>query len=394
MGSLLGCEITRSRALTLIVFFGIVSLLADITYEGARSAIPNYLGVLGATAAIATLIGGLGDFLAQAPRFLVGILVHITGKYWLFTFIGYSLTLIAIPLLGLAGRWELAAALIILDRLGKALRSPARNALFSGISKKVGHGLGFGIAELLDQIGAIVGPFYMAMALLLGANYNIAFIALFLPSIAALLALYFTYVKYPRGVEIKEIPRSLSKGLRKLEKSYWLYIVIIALSTLGLLHIYPLLYRAGELEVAPGWSIPLLYLMAMGVDAVVAIPAGVLYDRIGLKVMFMVYPSIIAIPLSITLTGATWHGFLIAALFYGIVLGIHESALRACVATLTSAEIRGLAYGFFSASYGLAILISSIVVAILYPNFLAITIYTLMLQICSATLLIKTMRAH
>jgi len=391
MGSSLSYEITRSRALTLILLFGVVSLLADITYEGARSAIPTYLGILGATAAITTFIGGLGDFIAQAPRFLVGILIHITGKYWLFTFIGYALTLIAIPLLGLAGRWELAAALIILDRLGKALRSPARNALFSGVSKRVGHGLGFGIAELLDQIGAIAGPFYMAMALLFGASFSIAFIALFLPSIAALSALYFTYIKYPRGIEIREKPQSLSEGIHKLDKKYWLFITIVTLSTLGLLHIYPMLYRAGELEVAPGWSIPLLYLVAMGIDAIIAIPAGILYDKIGLKILYIIYPSVIAIPLSITIMGATWYGFLIAAIFYGIVIGIHESALRAGVASLTYAETRGLAYGFFSALYGLAILISSIVVAILYPNFFAITIYATILQIISAILLTKTM---
>ena len=344
MGSLL----TRSKALAIVLFFGTVSLLADITYEGARGIIPGFLGFLGASAAITTLIGGVGDFIAQAPRFLVGIIVHVTGRYWLFTFLGYALTLTSIPLLCLAHRWELAAILIILDRLGKSLRAPARDALFSGVSKYVGHGLGFGIAELLDQVGAIIGPLYVALALMTGLSYQSAFAYLFIPSIIALTILYITYTKYPREVvEVKEVPRDLSRGIRNLKLIYWKYIAIVTLSVLGVLHIFPLLYRARELAIAPEWILPILYLVAMTTDALIAVPAGLLFDKIGMKIIYLLYPLTIFIPISITFMNNI-YGFIIASILYGMVLGIHESALKACVAQLTSPDTRGLAYGIYS----------------------------------------------
>jgi len=144
-----------------ILLLGIVSLMGDVVYEGSRGLVPDYLKFLGATAFIVGLVGGLGEFLGYALRLASGFFADTTRAYWLFIFLGYGL-IASIPLLGLAGSWKIAVILVLLERLGKACRSPSRDTVLSIISKDVGAGKAFGIHEFLDQIGAIAGPLIVA----------------------------------------------------------------------------------------------------------------------------------------------------------------------------------------------------------------------------------------
>ncbi len=388
-------ESALRRVFTLIILFGVVSLLADITYEGARGVIPKYFHVLGVLAQPVIVIGGIGDLIAHSMRVLTGIAIHILGAYWLFTFMGYTITIISIPLIGLFTDWRIVAALVIMDRLGKAIRAPARDALFSGISRSIGHGLGFGIAEVLDQVGAIVGPLYMMLALMYGFSYRTAFLYLFIPGIAALFVLYTVYALYPRKVyeAIRGCARTshrsrLIEGLRKLGLGYWKFCLVAFFNTLGLLHIFLVLYRASEYAIIESWYIPFLYLVAMAVDAAIAIPMGLLFDKFGIKILAAIFPLAVAIPLALHLNIPLLHKFLLAAIIYGVIIGTHESVFRAAVATLTPSSVRGLAYGIFSALYGLAILCSSIVTSLLYPNFTLLTLYALLLQTTAISILL------
>ena len=136
-----------------IILLGIVSLLGDITYQGARSVIGPYLATLGASYSVVGLVAGIGEFIGYALRIASGYLVDRTNAYWILTFIGYGL-LLSIPLLAFSGYWQLAALFIILERIGKALRSPARDTMLSYASKRVGRGWGFAVHEALDQVGA------------------------------------------------------------------------------------------------------------------------------------------------------------------------------------------------------------------------------------------------
>src|SRR5512137_2072013 len=147
----------RKTAFQLIILFGLVSLFGDIIYEGARSVNGPYLKTMGTSAAIVGIIGGIGEFLGYAIRLVSGYFADRTRAYWLFTFVGYGL-LISVPLLSLAGIWQVAAIFIVAERLGKALRSPAKDTILSQAAKQVGTGWGFGLNEAMDQIGAIAGP--------------------------------------------------------------------------------------------------------------------------------------------------------------------------------------------------------------------------------------------
>src|SRR6202161_2833787 len=121
----------RASALRFIVCLGVVSLFADMTYEGAHSIIGPYLKDLGATAFQVAAIAGIGEMLGASLRFFSGRFADRTHAYWSITGLGYAMNVIAVPALAYAGNWKTAAILIIAERTGKALRGPARDVLLS-----------------------------------------------------------------------------------------------------------------------------------------------------------------------------------------------------------------------------------------------------------------------
>jgi hypothetical protein len=148
----------RRRAVAFIILLGMISLFADMTYEGARSITGPYLGVLGVTATTIGVVSGLGELVGYAVRLASGYLADRSGRYWAVTIFGYLLNLLAVPLLALAGNWQIAVILIIAERMGRAIRSPPRDAMLSHAAGQTGLGWGFGLHQALDQLGAVVGP--------------------------------------------------------------------------------------------------------------------------------------------------------------------------------------------------------------------------------------------
>jgi len=185
------------QALILITIFGIVSLLGDIIYEGARGINGQYLQILGASAAVIGFFTGLGEFFGYGLRAISGYISDKTKSYWFLTILGYAL-LAFVPLLALAGNWQLAITFIIFERIGKAIRSPARDTILSYSAKKVGTGWGFGIHEFLDQIGALLGPLLISVVFLQFKTislkeYQYAYSILFIPFLVLILFLIFAY---------------------------------------------------------------------------------------------------------------------------------------------------------------------------------------------------------
>src|SRR6266481_8891345 len=179
----------RASAIRFIVCLGVVSLFADMTYEGAHSIIGPYLKEKGATATEVGIIAGLGEMFAASLRFFSGRFADRTRAYWTITIIGYSVNLIVVPAMAFAGNWEMAALLVILERTGKAIRGPARDVLLSEVTSVVGHGWGFGLHSAFDQAGAVVGPLLMAAAVSQTNHFGPAFLRLAIPAFLALAAL-------------------------------------------------------------------------------------------------------------------------------------------------------------------------------------------------------------
>ena len=130
-----------------IIMLGVVSLFADMTYEGARSIVGPYLGLLGVTAPTIGIVSGFGELMGYGARLLSGYVGDRTGNYWAITIAGYVLNLFAVPLLALAGSWQIAVVLIVAERAGRGIRAPVRDAMLSHAASRTGLGWGFGLHE-------------------------------------------------------------------------------------------------------------------------------------------------------------------------------------------------------------------------------------------------------
>ncbi len=373
-----------------ILLLGIVSLMGDIVYEGSRGIVPSYLEFLGASALIAGLVGGL-DLLGYAARLVTGFLADKTRAYWIFVFIGYGL-IISIPLLGIFTGLEIIVILISLERLGKAFRAPARDTVLSIISKDVGAGKAFGIHELLDQIGAILGPLIVTVLMLYSNNdYRYTFSFLFLPFTLLLAALAYTY-KRIGSKTIVEAPIMKGKEER-LARPFYLYTFAVLVNTIGLLPYTLILYKASEIlkPLNQQWIVPLIYLLIQGVDAPTALLAGYAYDKFGIKVLATPFLLSIFPPL-LTMVNADLTTLIAASIVFGLVLGMQESIYRAAVSELTPISSRGTAYGIFNTAYGSGIFISGALyglLMILKPLFISVIFYVLITQITATTLLLR-----
>jgi MFS family permease len=209
----------RRTALAFVILLGVVSLFADMTYEGARSITGPYLAVLGASATVVGMVAGLGELIGYVLRLVAGYLSDRTGRYWTFTLVGYVVNVLAVPCLALAGRWELAA-LMIAERFGKAIRTPARDAMLSHATSAMGRGWGFGLHEAMDQIGALLGPLIVAAVLFRRDGYPTAFGVLLIPALLTLGVLVLARLLYPdpRDFEIGRVPYLIERIDRRTER--------------------------------------------------------------------------------------------------------------------------------------------------------------------------------
>lgn len=341
----------RTNALRFIILMGIVSLLGDVVYEGARGVTGPYLALLGASATMVGLIGGLGEFIGYALRLFSGFIADRTKAYWLFTFIGYGL-LIAIPLLAFTNSWQVAALLIVLERVGKAFRSPARDTILSYATKEVGRGFGFGLHEALDQIGAIIGPLIFSVILFAGGNYRTGFSVLWIPALMVIGILRIARNRLPYPEKLESEQEAGAKNNPIFSKIFILYSLFTFFAVAGFANFPLISYHLKIKAIVSDVQIPALFALAMGVDALTALIIGKAYDRVGLKTLMIIPLFSVFIPF---LAFSNMLVFvIIGIILWGIVLGVHETIMRAAVADLTAISRRGSAYGIFNTIYGLS----------------------------------------
>ena len=352
----------RRRALGFLVLLGVVSLCADVTYEGARSITGPFLALLGASGATVSLVAGFGELVGYGLRLVSGYVADRTRRYWEIAALGYVVNLLAVPALALAGRWEVAALLMVAERTGKAIRNPSRDVMLSHAAGRVGQGFGFGLHEALDQIGAILGPLVAAGVLMLGGSYRQAFALLGIAAVLALGTLAAARLIYPNPKEL-EMRRAPLEG-KGLGRAYWLFLVSAALVAMGYADFPLVAYRLQKEGIASAAWIPVLYSIAMGVDALAALALGKLFDRYGLPVLAGV---VLVASLFAPLVFLGGFAFVVVGMvFWGIGMGAQESVMRASVAALVPPDRRGTAYGLFNAGYGLAWFVGSAVIGLLY----------------------------
>jgi MFS family permease len=371
----------RALALRFIICLGVVSLFADMTYEGARSMIGPFLQDLGATAAEVGIIAGFGEMIAAALRFFSGRLVDRTRAYWTVTILGYFVNVIAVPAMAFAGNWQVAALLIVLERTGKGVRGPARDVLLSEATAKVGHGWGFGLHTAMDQTGAVLGPLLMVAAVARSGHYAPAFLRLALPAICALLALVVAKALDP-GADAAAPPR---RPTQELPRFFWLYVAAAGLLASGYIDFALLAYHARRTNEIPPAAIPLLYAGAMGLNGLAALALGKLFDRFGLIVLSgAILVSVFALPLAF-LAGTA--GMVAGVACWGIGLGAQDACLRPGIAQVVSMEKRGWAFGAFNGVFGIAWFAGSAAMGLLYARSIpALVILGVVLQSAAAVM--------
>src|SRR5437588_12832970 len=181
--------IGSSPAFTCVLTMGIVNLFGDMTYEGGGAVNGQFMATLGASAAIVSITAGIGEFLGYALRSVSGYIADRTGRYWLVTFIGYVINLLAVPAMAVAGNWQVAALLILAERIGRALRKPTVEAMLSYTTGKHGQGWVYAVNTALDETGATLGPLIIALVLFFHVDYRTGYALLLISSVLAVGAL-------------------------------------------------------------------------------------------------------------------------------------------------------------------------------------------------------------
>lgn len=379
------CDISKTAALKFVVLLGTVSLFADVTYEGARSITGPFMSILGASATIVGVVAGLGELSGYALRLVSGYLADRTGRYWTIIFLGYAINLLAVPLLALAGHWEIAAVLMVTERMGKAIRTPARDVMLACAAGPIGRGWCFGLHEALDQIGAVSGPLIVAAVLYFRGSYQESFGILLFPALIALSLLLAAKRSYPHPHDLE--PAAIKLEGKGYSRTFWLYVVAVGFIAAGYADFALVAYHLKKASVAADYWIPIFYAVAMGVDAVAALVLGRVFDRIGFSVL------IFAVLLSVFFAPLVFMGGFYAALagmvLWGIGMGAQESVVRAAIADMVPASRLGLAYGVLNTVYGFFWFGGSVLMGVLYDFSLVTLIgFSVAIQLASVPMLI------
>lgn len=361
----------KKAAYSFIVLLGIVSLLSDMAYEGARSIIGPYLGLLGATAVTVGFVSGLGEFVGYAFRLVTGFIGDKTKKYWTMTIIGYAMNIVAIPLLAIvpANGWIYACGLIVLERFGKAIRTPSKSTLVSFAASEVGAGKGFAVQEALDQLGAFISPVILSVILTLKNSsgkkgaYSFCFLILGIAAVLSVIVLLISKKLYPTPDTFdrtKEV-----EGKIHFEHSFWLYIVAIGLIAAGFADFSLMSYHLVHRNLFADNMIPVLYAVAMGIDALSALFFGWLYDKKGILSLIIATAISAFFAPFVFLTGNTCL-IIFGIVLWGIGMGAQESIMQSTVTTLVAKNHRATGFGIFNTGFGLFWFIGSSVMGVIY----------------------------
>ena len=387
-------------------WFGFVSLAADMVYEGARSVYGPVLAALGASAVVVGLVTGAGEAVALVLRLAFGPIADRTGRYWSLTMLGYGLTAVCVPLLALAPRLGVAglgfaATMILLERLGKAIRSPSKSALLAHVASAVGRGRGFGVHKALDQVGAFAGPLVVS-AVVAAASLWAGMAVLAVPGAIALLLLLTLRRRVPDPSVYDDSPTA--PPAQEEQRGWWAeavgaglsgdffrYAVAASLTTGALVTFGIIGYHLTVEGIVPVAAVPIVYAAAMAVEAVAALLVGTVYDRTGPRVLLVV-PVLVALVPALALGSAlvTVIGGVVA---WGIAQGVQDSTIKAVVADLVEAPRRATAYGVFAGIQGLFAIIGGVTAGWLYErSLLALVVVVALTQVVALALLADTFR--
>jgi MFS family permease len=384
-------KLPDSPAFRFVLTMGIVNLFADMTYEGGASINGPFMQSLGATAAVVSIVAGMGEFLGYSLRAVAGWIADKTGKYWLITLIGYAINLSAVPAMALASGWKLAAAFILAERMGRAFRKPTVEAMLSYSTGKHGKGWVYAVNTALDETGAMLGPLLIALVLYTGGSFRLGYGVL---TASALLA--FTAVIVARRVF--PVPAKLEAGgpatatRRNFGVAYGLYTAAGALFAAGLMSFEFVSFHLSSSGTVTEYWIPIFLALATAFAVIASLALGKLYDKIGIA----------AVVAGVTLAAAFspfafFGGFWVALaglLLWGVGYATQDTLLKVLIASVLPEGKRNLAFGLFYLGYGGGWLVGSVVTGLLYEESrVALVIFAIGVQLASIPLFLLGARS-
>lgn len=384
-----------SSAMIFIILFGIVSLFSDMTHEGASSIRGAYLSLLGASAGAIGFVSGLGELVGYSMRYVFGRLTDKTKHYWSMTIAGYILDVLAVPALALVGEhgWVAACGLLIVQRMGKAIKKPAKDTIMSFAASREGVGKSFGIQEVLDQIGAFLGPMLLYLVMLLKTEgstfkiYSTCFAVLAVPGAITIILLLATKHYFPNPEQFE--PEEKEFVPFKMKKEFVFYIAGISLFAFGFIDYSLIIMHVSKTyaglgaqlaktsSLVNGGTLPLLYAGAMLVDAAAALIFGLMYDKNGVRALAI--STVISAPFAIFVFGMnSVPALLFGIALWGVGMGAQESILKAAVTKMVPKSSRATGYGVFECSFGVFWFLGSWLLGVLYdisiPAMIAVSV--------------------
>jgi predicted MFS family arabinose efflux permease len=377
-------------ALRFVLIVGIVNFFADMTYEGARAIVGPFLGSLGASAAIVGFVAGLGELAGYGLRSISGYFADKTRQYWAIAFLGYAINMLAVPALALAGNWPIAAALVVAERTGRAIRRPAMESMLSHAGSIIGHGWVFGLNEALDQTGATLGPLITAFVLWRHGGYHHAFAVLLISALCCLAVLVVARIVH-RPLQEAEQPSKTKPAGKGFSKAYWLYVAAGALIAAGFADFSLIAYHFQKTATVPQGLIPVFYAVAMATGAITALVLGKLLDRLGLPILLIGFgvPAFFAALVFLRDTPLE----LLGMIFWGMGMGAQDSCLKAVLSHVIPSDKRSTAFGVFDTGFGIAWFAGSAIMGLLYEKSIpALVTFSIVLQLAALPVFVSANR--
>lgn len=379
-----------ASAFAFVLAMGIVNLFADMTYEGGASINGPFLGTLGASAAAISIIAGVGEFLGYSLRSVAGYAADKTGKYWLITFFGYAVNLLAVPAMALAGNWQAAGAFILVERIGRAMRKPTVEAMLSYSTGKHGKGWVYAVNTALDETGATIGPLLIGLALYLKADFRTGYGLLLISSLLALVALIVARIFFPVPSRLEAGGPSTAQA-KGFTRSYWLYMIAGSCFAAGLMSFELVSFHLSSARIATEHWIPIFLALATAMAVAASLILGKLYDKVGITAV------VIAVALASLFSPFVFFGgFWVALgglLLWGIGYATQDTLLKVLIASVLPEGKRNLAFGLFYLGYGAGWLVGSVTTGLLYEHSrVALVIFAVAVQLSSLPFFIMAAR--
>ena len=368
-----------------VLALGLVSFFTDLSSDMVFSLLPTFiLGLPGSSAAILGVIEGIAEDLSYSLRAISGLLSDKIRRRKIIVLIGYAFSNIVKPLFAVAKSVVDALIIRVSDRVGKAVRTAPRDALLSESVSEERRGVAFGIHRALDQSGAIVGPLLASLLLFFGLSVRTIFWLSLIPGSIALFLLAFLVQE--RVSKPSEAFRMLRNVKELLHGDFLSFLMVVSLFSLGAFNFSFILLNASESGVADA-LIPIVYLVINLAHTLIAIPAGLLSDRMGRENALTLGYGIFLLTclLIFSLPKRVSCAFTVA-FFFGLYMGIIETVQRALIPKYAErGYLRGTAYGIYYLTVGSAFLAANMFVGLLWQRLgsSAAMIYSILMAVIS-----------